>query len=552
MDPIAFAKRDSAARPAPTSLLALLPDLWQRVLFPGANPAIESIRPLALLVLLLLPALLLYGNLSFGLFEPDEGRYAEIPREMTARGDWMVPYLEGEPYLDKPPLLYWLTMLSYRCFGTADWAARLVPALALHATILLTYLLGRRQLGERAAFYGACLLALAPGFISMGRLLILDGLLTLCVTVSLFAGYEAVCRLQFRWHWGLVAALACGLGILTKGPVAILLLVPPIWLFRRLNPTCSIRWRTVVALACLTTAIALPWYAAICYRLPRFGTYFLWQHNVVRFLAPFDHLRPIWFYLPVLAVGLLPGTLLFWPLGRMLLRADGESSRGRCPALGFHLLAGGWCVLFFSLAGCKLPTYVMPAFPFLCLALGYSLARGSETARRMAPRLGLLAFAVLALGHNLLLPWYATHRTPANRIGELRALCGSESLPIVTFPRNCDSVAFYLSRDDLRNFRSKETNHLILALRGQPRTVVLFSHRHALAALRFALPKDLQVVEEKHFGLGAIPGIPEPLLAPLNAMMGETSLGLCDAAIIERRPVESESPKAVVLHQAIP
>ena len=72
--------------------------------------------------------------MAFPLFEPDEGRYAEIPREMLAQGDWVVPYLNSEPYLDKPPLLYWLVMLSYQIFGIHDWSARLVPAMAVHAT----------------------------------------------------------------------------------------------------------------------------------------------------------------------------------------------------------------------------------------------------------------------------------------------------------------------------------------------------------------------------------------------------------------------------------
>src|SRR5258708_1674818 len=114
------------------SLLAWLPFLWSNLLFSGQPPAREPIRVKSLLLLLILPGVLLYGCLSFHLFEPDEGRYAEIPREMLVRGEWVVPYLEGQPYLDKPPLLYWLVMASYRLFGVHDWSARIVPALAVH------------------------------------------------------------------------------------------------------------------------------------------------------------------------------------------------------------------------------------------------------------------------------------------------------------------------------------------------------------------------------------------------------------------------------------
>src|SRR5947199_4455441 len=112
----------------PPSLPAWLPFLWRRVLFPGPAAAGERARPAALLWLLLLPGALLYPCLSFDLFEPDESRYAQIPREMLARGDWVVPVLQGEPYLDKPPLLYWLVAGCYRVFGVNGGAARLVPA----------------------------------------------------------------------------------------------------------------------------------------------------------------------------------------------------------------------------------------------------------------------------------------------------------------------------------------------------------------------------------------------------------------------------------------
>src|SRR5947208_13340062 len=118
----------------PTALLPGLRLLWVRTLFAG-TAAVEPrlcLRSLALLIVL--PALVLYPCLNFRLLEPDEGRYAEIAREMFVRGDWVVPHLQGEPYLDKPPLLYWLVVLTYKLFGVHAWAARLVPALAVHGT----------------------------------------------------------------------------------------------------------------------------------------------------------------------------------------------------------------------------------------------------------------------------------------------------------------------------------------------------------------------------------------------------------------------------------
>ena len=330
-----------AALAVPRSVAGLLPYAWSQLLFPGTATAARPWRWDALLVLLVLPAVLLYPCLSFHLFEPDEGRYAEIPREMLARGEWIVPYLHGEPYLDKPPLLYWLVMGCYAVLGVHDWSARLVPALAVHGCVLLTYMLGRRSLGERAAFWGALALALAPGFTSMGRLLLLDGVLSLLVFVALVCAFEAIRGARFSWGWWTAAALACGLGVLAKGPVAVALLVPPLWLHRRLSgKAAGPGWRAWTAFAGIVLAVALPWYVAVCLRRPDFAWYFLWEHNVVRFLAPFDHLRPVWFYGPVLLLGLLPGTLLLIPFLRFLSRhAAGHAHRAES-RVGLHAARG--------------------------------------------------------------------------------------------------------------------------------------------------------------------------------------------------------------------
>jgi hypothetical protein len=96
-------------------------------------------------------------------------------------------------------------------------------------------------------------------------------------------------------------------------------------------------------------------------------------------------------------------------------------------------------------------------------------------------------------------------------------------------------VAFYVGRDDLRSYRSKQTHLLIQFLQERPRTVLLFTHRHSLRGLRHALPPDLRLVKEKHFGLSTIAGLPEGLAQKLTWLMGETSLGLCDVAVVERR-----------------
>jgi 4-amino-4-deoxy-L-arabinose transferase-like glycosyltransferase len=508
------------------------------VLFPGPSlPAPEAVRPAALLVLLAVPALLLYPCLGFRLFEPDESRYAQIPFEMSQRGEWVVPLLQGEPYLDKPPLLYWSVMACYRLFGVGESSARLVPALAVHATVLLVYLFGGRLLGERPAFRGALALGLAPGFLAVGRLLLLDGLLTLWTTLALFAAFEALRGPRLRRGWWLLAALACGLGVLTKGPVAVALLAPPLWLHRRLTGRgCAAGWRALLAFAVLATGVALPWYVALGVRVPGSVSYFLWDHNVRRFLEPDVHVRGIWFYLPVLWAALLPGALLLLPWLRFLLTADEEAARRRPAELGFLLLGGGWCVLFFTLSACKLPTYILPALPPLALALGHFLAQSRWRRSRLPAWGAAAAFALLAAFHYLALPWYAEYRSPMSRPAEVVRLCADRNTRVVCYPRNCDSVAFYLRRADLHAYRSKESEALRREVRGQSRTVILCTHRHSLDALRQLLPPEVRVVDEVRLGLPDIPGVPRWLMRPLAGLMGETALGLCDLAVVERRP----------------
>src|SRR5436189_5686933 len=143
----------------PRSFVGWCRFVFARVLFPGEPDGDARVRRWSLVVVLLLPAAILYPTLGFHLLEPDEGRYAQIPKEMLARDSWVVPTLQGEPYLDKPPLMYWLVALSYSLFGVSAQSARLVPAVCVHLTILAVYLLGRRSLGERAAFWAAVLLS---------------------------------------------------------------------------------------------------------------------------------------------------------------------------------------------------------------------------------------------------------------------------------------------------------------------------------------------------------------------------------------------------------
>jgi len=370
------------------------------------------------LLVLFVAAALFLTRLGCALLEPQEARYAEIPRQMLEQeglNTWLTPVLHGQPYVDKPPLLYWLVMLSYGIFGVHDWAARLVPGLAGCLTVLATFLWGRRVAGERAALAGALVLCLSARFVYLGRMLAFDMLLCLFTVAALAAAHVALTAgEQRRPHrgWWLLSALACGLGLLTKGPVALALVIVPVLAFAALDERAARpRLRDVALYLGTVLGLAAPWYVVTAWCHPGFVGHFFWQHNVLRYIAPFDHAEPFWFYLPGLLLGMLPWSLLLPGLVRLLCRHSRRVAARRPAALGFFVLAALWGLVFFSLAGSKRAVHVLPVMPPLALALGcYLDAVLPRWRRHAAPawssflllRGGLLArratLLVLALG----------------------------------------------------------------------------------------------------------------------------------------------------------
>lgn len=358
----------------PRTLGSLLPFWWNNVLFPARLAPIAAAGFwfwAALLCLALVAGVQLFHRLQYPLIEPDEARYAEIAREMLASGDYLVPRLFSEPYLDKPPLLYWLLAGSYSCFGISDWSARLPPAAAAWLTVLVTFVFGSRTFGVRRAFLGALALTLSIGFVCGGRFLILDSLLSLCVSTSLFAAFEAIRGDRLRWGWWLLSAVACGLGAMTKGPIAVVLLAPPVmayaWIARLPARPRLAHWS---AYAAASAAVVLPWFFAIASAVPNFAYHFFWEHHVYRFMNGLNHVEPFWYYIPVLLLGGLPWSLLVVAFGRYLVSRSPAVSAVRPAALGFFLLWASWCLAFFTASSCKLPTYILPLLPATALMLG--------------------------------------------------------------------------------------------------------------------------------------------------------------------------------------
>jgi dolichol-phosphate mannosyltransferase len=399
----------------PRIIKVLLPFWWTQAMFPGGSKSgpetDERAPPLGtifgglagalpqFIALVLVAGFLFYTRLGCPLQEPEEPRYAEIPRQMLATDNFIVPVLHGEPYYDKPPLLYWLVMVSYRVFGISDGSARLVSASATLLTVLVTYFWGRRVVGSLPAFVGALVLCLSARFVYLGRLLTMNSLLCLCVVTALAAAHIALIQRRAFWRWWLGSALACGLGLLTKGPVTLALVLVPLLALQMLDHRTArpgmVGW---AAYFCLAIGLAAPWYGWIAANDPTFVGYFFWKQNLVRYVAPFDHAKPFWYYFSDVLIGMLPWSLLVPFFVRYLFRRASPGASQRPAALGLFVISAVWIFVFYSLAGSKRAGYILPVMPPLALALGCyvdsivrSFQAGSESLGLLRQRARLLA-----------------------------------------------------------------------------------------------------------------------------------------------------------------
>jgi 4-amino-4-deoxy-L-arabinose transferase-like glycosyltransferase len=344
---------------------------------------------------------------TYGLWEPDEGRYAEIAREMLATGNFVVPHLNYVPYIEKPPLLYWLTALSMWLFGVNEFAARFVNAAAALGGVLATYCFTLRAFDYRRAILAAVVLATSALYAEMAQVLTTDMLLTATLTVALFAFF-----LHWRdggaWCWLFYSAM--GLAMLTKGPVGavIPLLAGAVFLWREGELRGAMRRFRVIPGMMLAAAISVPWFAAITFRERGFfDFYFVGEHFRRFFESSYSHSEPIYYYVPVIAAALLPWTIIVPFLPWRFLEPN--------PARRFCTIAAATIFVLFSLASAKLIPYILPAMPPLAIiiadailvfadaCLGRSHRDSAPDPRRLAvigPILGILGAGVIAVAFN--------------------------------------------------------------------------------------------------------------------------------------------------------
>ena len=326
---------------------------------------------------------------DLGLIDKTEGLFAEVPRQMLASGDWVTPRWNGEAFFDYPVWGYWMVAISYKLFGLTAWAARLPAALAATATVFalfaVVFRLAPSEEGQRArvgrALLCATVLTLSPGWVGWGRSSVTDMFLASAITLALlgfvlaWAAGDGTPQRRLG-HVGL--ALFCGIAVLAKGPIGLLLpglviigfllLKGRFWAEVRRTP-----WPPILALFLAVTA---PWYAlATAANGSTFLYRFLGFSNVERFTSVlYSHPGPPWYYLPWVLLLLLPWSL-FLPVAMMRLQFWRLRvwRQQQAAAADLPLLSLLWLVLmlaFFSSAATKLPGYILPAMPAGALLVG--------------------------------------------------------------------------------------------------------------------------------------------------------------------------------------
>lgn len=336
-----------------------------------------------------------------GIWDLDEALYTESAREMRLSGDYVTPRVNGQPFFEKPPLIYWEAAASFAVLGKSELAARLPSALASTALTALIFLTGSRIFGRRSGLLASVFFALSPLVFGTTRQLTTDATLDLCITTALLSlvgsqltgsRRSTVCGILF---WAV-----CGLGVLAKGLPGIL--IPAVVGFLYLGFACRweragmargiLRLLPVPGLA-VFLAIALPWHILAWQQS---GQAFVHEYIVVQHLARFRggdtaHLAPFWFFVPGFLAGFFPLSA-FLPAA-LLERRDAKPAMGEEPnSTGddrpglFRLLLKVWAVtvfVMFSASGSKLVSYILPMYPPAAMLIGDWCSRACDRDRSL-------------------------------------------------------------------------------------------------------------------------------------------------------------------------
>jgi len=373
----------------------------------------------SILTLLFLSSLTFFLGLGRqAITDSDEGFYAEAAREMVESGDWITPHFNYEERWQKPALYYWLTAATYRLTGPTELGARWWSALSGVGLVILTWAIARRLTGgaggrdqrrfagpnqpgprdvdiplaDGTAWLAGAIVATTFGCFALARLALPDLPLAFLITLTIWSALEE------RW---LLAGAAAALGFLMKGPLAVLIpgivLVPVWWRERRL---VTLPWRNLTLAALVFLLIAVPWYAAMTVRhgTPYLESFFVGD-NFERFATDrFNEPRPLWFYLPIVAGGMLPWSMFLlvlpWPSVRDVFRRTRRLTRDELRLLVWVFVP----FLFFTISIGKQPRYILPLLPPLGILLARSIGwRATSATHRAHVPLAIATWATAVL-----------------------------------------------------------------------------------------------------------------------------------------------------------
>ena len=358
----------------------------------------SALHPSKILLLAVIYGLIWFGTLNYRhLIPSDEGRYAEIAREMLVTGDWVTPRYNGYKYFEKPPLQAWATAAAFKVFGIGDWQARLWTALTGFLTILAIGFTGARIFNARAGWLAAVVLASSPMWIISGHFNSLDmGLSSFLVAAlcSLLLAQTAQSKSSCR-NWMLACWVFMALATLSKGVIGAAI---PAMVFIAYSVS-TWDWKIWTRLRLfsgliLFLAITAPWFILVAQRNPEFLEFFFIHEHLQRFTQD-AHSRtgPIYYFVPLLLIGILP-----WVLQIPGTLTQAWQERRREFSSGWLLVC--WFVVifaFFSVSRSKLPGYIIPIFPALALLIGNRLDRllGQTNSMAIPWKLQTLGFALL-------------------------------------------------------------------------------------------------------------------------------------------------------------
>lgn len=327
-------------------------------------------------------ALIWFGNLEYRtLIKPDEGRYAEIPREMVQSGDWVTPRLNDLKYFEKPPLQYWATAVAYEMFGEHQWTSRLWMGLTGFAGLFWVWFVGLRLYGREAAGYAAILLGSSWLYVFMGHGNTLDMGVTFFITLGIFSlmlGQRETDSKKQR-NWMLLAWVGMALAVLSKGLMGLILPGTAVLIYcavqRDLTVLKRMQWLPGLAIFFLLIS---PWFYLVMKANPEFfQRFFIYEHYTRFTTKDLGRYQPWYYFVPVLLAGALPWTVLMLDSALRAWRV-GERAKKIFSPERFLLIWVIFIYVFFSLSGSKLSSYLLPMFPALALLMATRLTQIRE------------------------------------------------------------------------------------------------------------------------------------------------------------------------------